>query len=73
MKDSDGNSLDDGSVELIVAKQRNGPVGTVNLKFEAEYTRFANVTASFSVEHVGVTGIPTREQVLAYMDAHPFA
>jgi replicative DNA helicase len=44
MKDSDGNSLDDGSVELIVAKQRNGPVGTVNLKFEAEYTRFANVT-----------------------------
>jgi replicative DNA helicase len=44
MKDSEGNSLDDGSVELIVAKQRNGPVGTVNLKFEAEYTRFANTT-----------------------------
>lgn len=33
--------------------------------------RFANVTASFSVEHPGVTGIPTRAQVLAYMDAHP--
>lgn len=39
----------------------------------AQAARFANVTASFSVEHVGVTGIPTREQVLAYMDAHPFA
>jgi replicative DNA helicase len=45
LKDKDtGESLDDGSVELIVAKQRNGPVGTVNLQFEAEYTRFNNVT-----------------------------
>jgi sugar/nucleoside kinase (ribokinase family) len=33
--------------------------------------RFANITASFSVEHAGVTGIPTRAQVLDYMDAHP--
>jgi 1D-myo-inositol 3-kinase len=34
--------------------------------------RFANITASFGVEHVGVTGIPDRTQVLAYMQAHPF-
>ena len=34
--------------------------------------RFANITASFGVEHVGVAGIPDREQVLAYMAAHPF-
>lgn len=34
--------------------------------------RFANITASFGVEHVGIAGIPTREQVLAYMAAHPF-
>ena len=34
--------------------------------------RFANITASFGVEHVGVAGIPNREQVLAYMQAHPF-
>lgn len=34
--------------------------------------RFANITASFGVEHVGVAGIPTREQVLAYMAVHPF-
>lgn len=40
----DGTSADNGEVELIVAKQRNGPVGTVDLKFESEYTRFANVT-----------------------------
>ncbi len=35
--------------------------------------RFANVTASMSVEHVGVAGIPSREQIYAYMAGHPFA
>lgn len=34
--------------------------------------RFANVTASFGVEGEGVTGIPNRERVLAYMEEHPF-
>lgn len=33
--------------------------------------RFANITASFSVEAMGVQGIPTREQVLSYMAQHP--
>lgn len=33
--------------------------------------RFANVTASFAVEQVGVSGIPTREQVLDYLADHP--
>ncbi|RKG60339.1 hypothetical protein D7W79_41575, partial [Corallococcus exercitus] len=27
-------------VELIVAKQRNGPIGSIDLVFLAEYTRF---------------------------------
>lgn len=30
--------------ELIVAKQRNGPVGTVRLKFNSSYTRFENLS-----------------------------
>ena len=38
-----------------------------------EAARFANVTASFSVEKPGVTGIPPRHQVLQYMDQFPFA
>lgn len=36
-----------------------------------EAARFANVTASFSVEHPGVRGVPTRDIVLNYMLAHP--
>ena len=37
-----------------------------------EAARFANVTASFAVEHLGVSGIPSRETVLAYMEEVPF-
>lgn len=33
-----------GIAELIVAKQRNGPVGSMNLTFIKEYTRFENIT-----------------------------
>jgi replicative DNA helicase len=29
--------------EVIIAKQRNGPVGTVELFFDAEFTRFGNL------------------------------
>jgi replicative DNA helicase len=39
----DPNSPDAGTAELIVAKQRNGPTGTVRLAFLREQTRFANL------------------------------
>ena len=29
--------------EVIIAKQRNGPIGTVNLVWLPQYTRFANM------------------------------
>jgi replicative DNA helicase len=31
-----------GAVEVIIAKQRNGPVGEVTLSFVKEFGRFAN-------------------------------
>lgn len=33
----------EGIAEIIIAKQRNGPVGTVKLTFIKEYTRFENI------------------------------
>jgi replicative DNA helicase len=32
-----------GTAELIIAKQRNGPTGVVRLAFLREYTRFENL------------------------------
>ncbi|MHB8184198.1 MAG: replicative DNA helicase, partial [Candidatus Desulforudaceae bacterium] len=32
-----------GIAELVVAKQRNGPTGTVKLAFLKEFTRFVNL------------------------------
>jgi replicative DNA helicase len=42
-EDSDGRSLE-GIAEIIVAKHRNGPTGTVDLHFEKSITRFDNLS-----------------------------
>ena len=41
------DSEDKGLAELIVAKQRNGPLGTVKLKFFIEHSRFVNLKREF--------------------------
>jgi replicative DNA helicase len=35
-------SPDKGTAEIIIGKQRNGPIGTIRLTFLGEYTRFEN-------------------------------
>jgi len=36
-------SEEPNTAEIIVAKQRNGPTGTVKVRFDREYTRFDNL------------------------------
>ena len=36
------DSPEKGTAEIIIAKQRNGPIGTVRLTFLGQYTRFEN-------------------------------
>jgi len=37
------DTQDKGTAEIIIGKQRNGPIGTVRLTFLGEHTRFENI------------------------------
>jgi replicative DNA helicase len=42
------DSSDKGVAEIIIGKQRNGPIGRVNLHFGGEHTRFDNLASGAS-------------------------
>ncbi len=53
------DSPEKGIAELILAKQRNGPTGTVKVRFNGPHTRFDNIDPGF-IEHdtdVRISGI----------------
>ena len=43
------DSPDKGTAEIIIGKQRNGPIGSIRLTFLGEYTKFENYTGSLSL------------------------
>jgi replicative DNA helicase len=41
--DREGDPEDKNKAEIIIAKQRNGMTGTVDLAFPSQYTKFENL------------------------------
>jgi len=61
MKDENGNS-NEGVAEIIIGKQRNGPVGTVRLAFIKDYARFENLAHARQVEEY--SAMPAGEDII---------
>lgn len=47
MKWQDEMAAMHGKAEVIIGKQRHGPIGTVELSFEAQFTRFGNLVKPY--------------------------
>lgn len=50
MKDEQTDASTSGMAEIIIGKQRNGPIGTVHLAFVNQYARFENLTTYYSAD-----------------------
>jgi replicative DNA helicase len=43
-EDENSQNKEDNIADVIIAKQRNGPTGTVKLTFNSQFTRFDNLS-----------------------------
>jgi len=41
-----------GRAEIIISKQRHGPIGTIELSFEGKFTRFGNLAKSWQHDRI---------------------
>jgi replicative DNA helicase len=52
------DSPEKGKAEIIIGKQRNGPIGTVALTFQGQYTKFENFAANDYYSYADDGGAP---------------
>ena len=45
---------DNGEIEIIIAKQRNGPTGTVKLHFMKQYNKFTDIDYAHQICHKNI-------------------
>ncbi|OGY99591.1 MAG: replicative DNA helicase [Candidatus Liptonbacteria bacterium RIFCSPLOWO2_01_FULL_52_25] len=51
---NDPNTATENSTQILIAKHRNGPIGEIDLAFDAERVTFKNIDSRYASQEVGV-------------------